>query len=158
MRGLYCGAGPTLSICQITPGEQRPGCAPVAITAALVDAAQGAAYRSRQEREALRAAALDNSGFTAMAMRRAAKARSKSAPVGARPERSKAQRGKAKSAASNGRLQERLAAVERERDQLRDELEHFKARQQRLEEAQAQVRDRIAWALDSLHNILEGKG
>jgi hypothetical protein len=31
-------------------------------------------------------------------------------------------------------------------------------RQRRLEETQAQVRDRIAWALDSLHNILEGKG
>ena len=55
-------------------------------------------------------------------------------------------------------LQERLAALERERDQLKAELERFKARQRRLEETQAQVRDRIAWALDSLHNILEGKG
>ena len=158
MRDLYCGARPTLSIRQITPGEQRPACAPVAITAALVDATQGAAYRSRQEREAPRAAALDNSGFTAMAMRRAAKARSKSTPVDARPERGKVPRGKRADAAANGRLQERLAAVERERDQLKEELEHFKARQRRLEEAQARVRDRIAWALDSLHNILEGKG
>jgi len=55
-------------------------------------------------------------------------------------------------------LRERLEAVEGERDQLKEELERFKARQRRLEEAQAQVRDRIAWALDSLHNILDGKG
>ena len=53
---------------------------------------------------------------------------------------------------------ERLAAVEGERDALKEELERFKARQRRLEETQAQVRDRISWALDSLHNILEGKG
>ena len=49
-------------------------------------------------------------------------------------------------------------ALECERDALKEELEHFKARQRRLEETQAQVRDRIAWALDSLHNILDGKG
>jgi hypothetical protein len=55
-------------------------------------------------------------------------------------------------------LRERLAAAECERDQLKEELERFKMRQRRLEETQAQVRDRIAWALDSLHNILDGKG
>ena len=58
----------------------------------------------------------------------------------------------------NGNLRERLAALECERDQLREEVESFKARQRQLEETQAQVRDRIAWALDSLQNILEGKG
>lgn len=88
-----------------------------------------------------------------MARRGAAKARGKSAPADARPALAKA-----KGAAANGSLQERLAIVERERDALREELERFKARQRQLEEAQAQVRDRIAWALDSLHNILEGKG
>jgi predicted nucleic acid-binding Zn-ribbon protein len=88
-----------------------------------------------------------------MARRGAAKARGKSAPGSARSALAKA-----KGAAANGSLQERLAIVERERDALREELERFKARQRQLEEAQAQVRDRIAWALDSLHNILEGKG
>ena len=93
-----------------------------------------------------------------MARRGAAKARDKSAPGGARPRQARALSGKAKGAAANGSLQERLAAAERERDALREELERFKARQRQLEDAQAQVRDRIAWALDSLHNILEGKG
>ena len=130
----------------------------VAITAALVDAPKAAAYRPGQERGAPRAAALDNSGFTAMAPRRAAKARSKSAPAAARPAHGKAPSGKQTGAAANGSLRERLAAVECERDALKEELERFKARQRRLEETQAQVRDRIAWALDSLHNILEGKG
>jgi uncharacterized protein (DUF3084 family) len=93
-----------------------------------------------------------------MAPRRAAKARSKSAPAAARPARIKATSGKQRVGPGNGNLRERLAAVECERDQLKEELERFKARQRRLEETQAQVRDRIAWALDSLHNILEGKG
>ena len=101
---------------------------------------------------------LDNSGFTAMATRRAAGARSKPAPVGARLSHGKSAGGKHADAAANGTLQERLTAVECERDALKEELERFKARQRRLEEAQAQVRDRIAWALDSLHNILAGKG
>jgi len=124
----------------------------------LVDAPKAAAYRPGQERGAPLAAALDNSGFTAMAPRRAAKARSKSAPAAARPAHGKAPSGKQTGAAANGSLRERLAAVECERDTLKEELERFKARQRRLEETQAQVRDRISWALDSLHNILEGKG
>jgi hypothetical protein len=130
----------------------------VAITGAFVDAPEAGAYRPGLERVAPRAAALDNSGFTAMAPRRAAKARSKSAPAAARPARIKATSGKQRVGPGNGNLRERLAAVECERDQLKEELERFKARQRRLEETQAQVRDRIAWALDSLHNILEGKG
>ena len=94
-----------------------------------------------------------------MARRRAAKARSKSAPAAARPARGKAAKREADGAEPAQRqLRERLAAVERERDALKEELERFKARQRRLEETQAQVRDRIAWALDSLHNILDGKG
>jgi len=92
-----------------------------------------------------------------MAPRRAAKARSKSAPATARPARLKAPSGKDGNGPAH-RLRERLEAVECERDQLKEELERFKARHRRLEEAQAQVRDRIAWALDSLHNILDGKG
>ena len=57
-----------------------------------------------------------------------------------------------------GSLAERLAAVERERDALKEELERSRSRVRLLEESHAKVRDRIAWALDSLHNILEGKG
>jgi hypothetical protein len=91
-----------------------------------------------------------------MAPRRAAKARSKSAPAAARPARVKTPNAKETGGPAHG-LRERLAAVECERDQLKEELERFKMRQRRLEETQAQVRDRIAWALDSLHNILEGK-
>jgi hypothetical protein len=55
-------------------------------------------------------------------------------------------------------LSERLAALERERDTLQQELEHSRSRVRVLEETHAKVRDRIVWALDSLHNILDGKG
>jgi hypothetical protein len=109
------------------------------------------------------AAALGNSGYLAMTRRRASKAGSKTAPVAARPEHGheqaheqpKGARGKV--LPSNGALRERLAAVERECDALRAEIEHFKASQRQLEEAQARVRDRLAWALDSLHSILDSK-
>jgi hypothetical protein len=53
---------------------------------------------------------------------------------------------------------DRLAALERERDALRLELERSEARVEALERAQAHVRDRLAWALDSLQNVLQGKG
>jgi hypothetical protein len=52
---------------------------------------------------------------------------------------------------------DRLAALERERDALRLELERSEARVEALEKAQAHVRDRLAWALDSLQNIIQGK-
>jgi chaperonin cofactor prefoldin len=48
--------------------------------------------------------------------------------------------------------------LERERDALRHELERSEARIEALEKTQAQVRDRLAWALDSLQNIIQGKG
>jgi hypothetical protein len=87
------------------------------------------------------------------------KGASKPASASARSARSKHARSKSRAAAGTGAtVQERLAALERERDQLREELEHTRVRQRQLEEIQAQVRDRLAWALDSLHNILEGKG
>ena len=53
---------------------------------------------------------------------------------------------------------DKLAALERERDALRLELERSEARVEALEKAQAHVRDRLAWALDSLQNIIQGKG
>jgi hypothetical protein len=52
---------------------------------------------------------------------------------------------------------DRLAALERERDALRLELERAEARVEALEKAQAHVRDRLAWALDSLQNLIQGK-
>jgi chromosome segregation ATPase len=83
--------------------------------------------------------------------RREAKARTKAVPVPARVVRGK------DVAEGEATLQQRLAAVERERDALREELERCEAHMRRLEENQLQVRDRIAWALDSLHDILDKK-
>ena len=88
-----------------------------------------------------------------MARRRAMKANTKSVSAATRVPRAKAKDGP-----PGGVLADRLAAVERERDALKDELEHSRSRLRLLEETQSQVRDRIAWALDSLHSILRGKG
>lgn len=54
-------------------------------------------------------------------------------------------------------LKERLAAAERERDALRAALAREQARVHSLEDTNANARDRIAWALDSLQNILDAK-
>jgi len=51
-----------------------------------------------------------------------------------------------------------LAALERERDALRAELDQAEERLRVMEKNHADVRDRIAWALDARHNILQGKG
>jgi hypothetical protein len=86
-----------------------------------------------------------------MARRHAGKASPRTAHVRDRGRR------KAKIAASEGSLKERLSALERERDALRAALEREQARARKLEEVNAAARDRISWALDSLQNILEGK-
>ena len=83
-----------------------------------------------------------------MAQRRAGKAKPRNT-VG----RDGAGRGRQKSSD----LQERLAALERERDTLRAALEVEQARRQRLEQVHATTRDRIAWALDTLQSILDAK-
>jgi predicted nucleic acid-binding Zn-ribbon protein len=88
-----------------------------------------------------------------MAGRRAQKARRKTASA-----REVAPRAKAKQTDSGDTLKARLSATERERDALRTDLQRAEARLRSLEKTQAEVRDRIAWALDSLHNILDGKG
>jgi flagellar motility protein MotE (MotC chaperone) len=88
-----------------------------------------------------------------MARRRASKASGKSASAAARAARAKGRAGSSADA-----LAERLAALERERDGLQQELERSRSRVRVLEETHAKVRDRIAWALDSLHSILNGKG
>jgi predicted nucleic acid-binding Zn-ribbon protein len=87
------------------------------------------------------------------ARRRAQKARTKIAPV-----RENAQRGKTKGSNDGQSLKARLSTLERERDALQADLQRAEARVRDLEKTQAEVRDRIAWALDSLHNILDGKG
>lgn len=92
-----------------------------------------------------------------MARRGAAKASGKSAIAAARPVHAKAPAGKTKAAGTNGSLQQRLAIAERECIALREELERTRARQRQLEETNAHVCNRIAWALDSLRDILDGK-
>jgi len=88
-----------------------------------------------------------------MARRRASKASGKSVSGAARIARAK---GNVRSSANASA--ERLAALERERDLLQQELERSRSRVRLLEETHTKVRDRIAWALDSLRNILDGKG
>jgi chromosome segregation ATPase len=95
---------------------------------------------------------LDKQRVLPMAGRHATKASGKSASVAARTPRAKAKAGLLANT-----LTERLAALERERNALRDELERTQQRVRQLEEAQARVRDRVAWALDTLRNILERK-
>ena len=87
------------------------------------------------------------------AARRAQKARRKTAPA-----RDNAQRGKTRAGEADGNPKSRLSALEKERDQLKADLQKAEARLRSMEKTQAEVRDRIAWALDSLHNILDGKG
>jgi hypothetical protein len=84
----------------------------------------------------------------------AKKAKSKAAPARARPRGGKGK----KKQASDRTVQQRLAALERERDSLGAALAEAQERLRALEKNHAHVSDRIAWALDSLHNILEGKG
>jgi hypothetical protein len=86
-----------------------------------------------------------------MAQRRAEQARRKAAPA-----RVKSRRPKGKAAARvTGK--DRLEILERECEALRGDLERAQARCLELEKTQSAVRDRISWALDSLHNILNVK-
>ena len=87
-----------------------------------------------------------------MARRHAGKANPTSAAA-----RTRIRREKQGTTSPEGAARERLAAIERERDALRAELEREQMRSRRLEEANAAARDRIAWALDTLNNILEPK-
>jgi hypothetical protein len=66
-------------------------------------------------------------------------------------------RSRAKTDTAGNSLSERLSALERERDGLREALEREQARARKLEEVNAAARDRISWALDTLQNILEAK-
>lgn len=81
-----------------------------------------------------------------------ASARRRTAPA------KKPRRGKVPANGPDSRMPERFAALERERNTLRHALEKERARRRQLETGNAAVRDRLAWALDTLHNILSGKG
>lgn len=54
-----------------------------------------------------------------------------------------------------GPVADAVTRLEHERDQLKRELEAAQQRIAELEAARAQVLDRIDWAIDSLHNVIE---
>jgi hypothetical protein len=87
-----------------------------------------------------------------MARRQAGKTSPKPAIV-----RDRGGRSRARTDTTGNSLKERLSALERERDGLREALEREQARVRKLEEVNAAARDRISWALDTLQNILEAK-
>ena len=65
--------------------------------------------------------------------------------------------GREKAKAPDGALRERVAALERERDALREALEREREHGRRLQQANVAARDRIAWALDTLRSVLDGR-
>lgn len=54
-----------------------------------------------------------------------------------------------------GPVADAVTRLEQERDELKAELEAARRRIAELETARAQVLDRIDWAIDSLHNVIE---
>jgi len=58
-------------------------------------------------------------------------------------------------AAGGGTAEDKLAAALAERDRLKAELAEAKALIAQLRARQAEVVNRIAWVIDSIHNILE---
>ena len=55
-------------------------------------------------------------------------------------------------------LSDRIATLEAERARLQAELGAANARISELETRQSEVADRIAWALDTLHTLLDDGG
>jgi hypothetical protein len=120
---------------------------------AFVDALGVATYRRFLQRDKrCRGRGGANNGGAAMARRQAGKTSPKPAIV-----RDRGARSRAKIDFTENSLKERLSAAERECDALRETLEREQARVRKLEEVNAAARDRIAWALDTLQNILEAK-
>jgi chromosome segregation ATPase len=106
----------------------------------------------------LRLAATTEGGKSAMAGRGAVKANPKGAATRAGARGGRAKPRKAAAAGAAVTLEERIAVLERERDQLQAALDEERARRRKLEEVYAAARDRISRALDSLHTILNAKG
>ncbi len=59
---------------------------------------------------------------------------------------------------SEAQLLARLALMEKERDALAAEVQSLQQRCRQLEEATAHVRNRLAWAIDSVESVLQNKG
>lgn len=59
---------------------------------------------------------------------------------------------------SEAQLLARLAAVEKERDALAAEVQALQQRCRQLEDTTAHVRNRLAWAIDSVESVLQNKG
>jgi hypothetical protein len=59
--------------------------------------------------------------------------------------------------AESARGAQKLEAVERERDQLKASLAEALAKIAQLEKARDEALNRIDWAIDSLHNVLESE-
>jgi len=59
---------------------------------------------------------------------------------------------------SEAQLLARLSALENERDALAAEVQTLQQRCRQLEEATAHVRNRLAWAIDSVESVLQNKG
>jgi hypothetical protein len=94
-----------------------------------------------------------------MAGRRPVKANPKGAAVRAGARHGKAKvRTPAVAVGAAASLEERIGALERERDELRAALDEEREHRRKLEEVYAAARDRISRALDSLHTILNAKG
>jgi hypothetical protein len=92
-----------------------------------------------------------------MAGRRAARANPKSVTARAGARRGRTKLPPREKAPAQATLEERIAALERERDDLRAALDEERARRRKLEEVYAAARGRISRALDSLHTILNAK-
>jgi hypothetical protein len=63
--------------------------------------------------------------------------------------------GRAGAAESKRSAGSRLEAIERERDQLKAQLADAQALIAKLQQARDEAVNRIDWAIDSLHNVLE---
>jgi hypothetical protein len=72
-----------------------------------------------------------------------------------RARRSPAPAGEPSSA--GGGIAEVIAQLEQERDALKVELKAVEARIAALEQQRTELLNRIDWAIDSLHNLLESK-
>lgn len=59
---------------------------------------------------------------------------------------------------SEAQLLARLSLLEKERDALATEVLALQQRCKQLEEATAHVRNRLAWAIDSVESVLQNKG
>jgi hypothetical protein len=92
-----------------------------------------------------------------MAGRRAVKANPKGAAARTGARRRKSPPSETTPAGAGPTPEQRIAALERERDDLRAALDEERARRRKLEAVYAAARDRISRALDSLHTILNGK-